>query len=213
MELNKFHFALHGLCWQFGQNSRIAAVPLEQLLIIREKIRELLSQHASLAWRLHPFIKPVKEFAVYGHAGALTMNEAILHYAQGIVGPELTPSWRERLALTPPAFTAGLWLQNEARQAEERLEKKPRPDVDKDEEADEGDWLTISEAERISGINRGTISRALDAGSLKGNGKAGRARRINGNDFIRWQLERASNAEPFETDAAVKRKLKAAEGD
>jgi hypothetical protein len=32
-------------------------------------------------------------------------------------------------------------------------------------------WLTLAEAERISGINRGVISRAVDAGDLASNGQ------------------------------------------
>jgi len=55
-----------------------------------------------------------------------------------------------------------------ARQAEERLEKKPTARLDKDEEADEGDWLTISEAERISGIKPRHISKGARCRQPKG---------------------------------------------
>src|SRR5262249_8595357 len=35
-------------------------------------------------------------------------------------------------------------------------------------------WFTVSDAARAAGINTGTISRAVDAGELRGNGKHGR---------------------------------------
>ena len=73
-------------------------------------------------------------------------------------------------------------------------------------------WLTIADAETISDINRGTISRAVDAGELKGNGKTRRGRRIDAADFTRWVIERAKKPEPVESDEAVRRKLDRAGG-
>jgi hypothetical protein len=67
-----------------------------------------------------------------------------------------------------------------------------------------GRWLTISDAARVSGINKGIISRAADAGELRDNGKTERARRIDALDFIQWQLKRAK-AEPAENAATVER--------
>jgi hypothetical protein len=64
-------------------------------------------------------------------------------------------------------------------------------------------WLTVSEAARISACNKGIITRAVEAGTLKSNGKAGRLRRIDAVDLARWQLARAAKPEPTENDASV----------
>jgi len=66
-------------------------------------------------------------------------------------------------------------------------------------------WITVSEAERITGCNRGIISRAVDGNELKGNGKSGRARRIDAVDLARWQLQRVEGTEPGESNAEVER--------
>jgi hypothetical protein len=64
-------------------------------------------------------------------------------------------------------------------------------------------WITISEAARISGINKGTIGRAADTGELLDNGKKVRERRIDAQAFVQWQLSR-TKSEPAESDAQVK---------
>jgi hypothetical protein len=65
-------------------------------------------------------------------------------------------------------------------------------------------WLTIAEAHRISGINRGVISRAVDAGHLKSNGQTGKGKRkIDAADFARWLLERVKKPDPVESDSHV----------
>jgi hypothetical protein len=67
-------------------------------------------------------------------------------------------------------------------------------------------WLTLAEAERISGINRGVISRAVDAGALASNGQKGRGKRkIDAAAFTRWQLQRAQRPERTESSAHVQR--------
>ncbi len=71
-----------------------------------------------------------------------------------------------------------------------------------------GRWLTVTEAERVSDANRGVLSRAVDNGKLKGNGKSGTERRIDAVDLSRWILERSGKPEPKETNEAVGRKLR-----
>jgi hypothetical protein len=67
-------------------------------------------------------------------------------------------------------------------------------------------WITLAEAERISGINRGVISRAVDAGALASNGQKGRGKRkIDAGAFTRWQLQRAQRPERTERTAHVQR--------
>jgi len=68
-----------------------------------------------------------------------------------------------------------------------------------------GAWLTVAKAAQIAGINKGTISRAVDGGALKSNGKKRRARRIDGADFNRWQLARANKPRPAENDEHVQK--------
>lgn len=58
-----------------------------------------------------------------------------------------------------------------------------------------GRWLKVSEAAQICGGNTGDITKAVDSGNLKSNGKTGRDRRIDGIDFNRWQLERSKRPE------------------
>jgi hypothetical protein len=72
---------------------------------------------------------------------------------------------------------------------------------------DEFRWLTTAEAERIFGTNRGMISRAVNKGELKSNGKSGRERRIDTVDLVRWQHERANKPERRESEAVIRRKL------
>ena len=68
-------------------------------------------------------------------------------------------------------------------------------------------WMTISEAESISGINRGVISRAANAEDFMTNGETGRDRRIDRADFTRWQQKRAAKPEPRETSQSIQKKL------
>jgi hypothetical protein len=67
-------------------------------------------------------------------------------------------------------------------------------------------WLTVRDAAVIAGgCNSGTITRAVDAGQLKGNGEAGRKRRIDAIDLTRWIKQRAGKPEPSESDAQVEK--------
>jgi hypothetical protein len=57
-------------------------------------------------------------------------------------------------------------------------------------------WISLADAELTSGINRGIISRAVDADEIKHNGQTGKGKRkIDAADFTRWQLERAKRPE------------------
>ena len=67
-------------------------------------------------------------------------------------------------------------------------------------------WITLADAARISGINRGVISRAVDAGALASNGQKGRGKRkIDAAAFAGWQMQRAQKSERTESMAQVKR--------
>ena len=57
------------------------------------------------------------------------------------------------------------------------------------------DWITVSEAERISGINRGVISRAVDQNEIGNKGKEGRERRLDPSSFSQWVLNRSPGAD------------------
>jgi hypothetical protein len=52
-------------------------------------------------------------------------------------------------------------------------------------------WITVSDAARISDANKGTISRAVKAGKIKTNGKSGRVRRLDTGSFSQWVLQRS----------------------
>ncbi len=65
-------------------------------------------------------------------------------------------------------------------------------------------WLTVSEAEKASGIPAATISRLATAGKLKSNGKVRRARRINSADLNRYTLEKHDRTE---SPTTIQRKL------
>jgi hypothetical protein len=86
-------------------------------------------------------------------------------------------------------------------QTDNRSRGKPR------RQRKDGGWLTVAEAAQISGINKGIISRAVDDGDLKSNGKKLRARRIDGTDFNRWQLARANKLKSMESDEQVRKLL------
>jgi len=60
-------------------------------------------------------------------------------------------------------------------------------------------WIKITEAERVSAINKGVISRAADRGDIKSNDKKGPERRIDGISFLQWVLQRAE--EPSQPNA------------
>ena len=81
------------------------------------------------------------------------------------------------------------------------------------EDWDDGRWVTVSQAASVSGANAGVITRAVDAGDLKGNGKTGRERRIDAVDLTRWMLCKASHREPEESIAQVERLVKKHIGD
>jgi hypothetical protein len=64
-------------------------------------------------------------------------------------------------------------------------------------------WIKVSQAEKISRVSRGFISRLADAGRIRSNGKNNTARRISTLDFIGWLLSRDKRPEPKESDAQV----------
>jgi hypothetical protein len=64
--------------------------------------------------------------------------------------------------------------------------------------------LTITEAWKFTGVNRGTISKAVDAGHINSNGKKGRERLLNHKSVIEWNDSRDNRPE---TDASVNRKV------
>jgi hypothetical protein len=71
-------------------------------------------------------------------------------------------------------------------------------------------WISFAEAERVSGINRGLISRAAKTGEIKTNGEQGKGKiKIDAADFMRWQLERSKRPEQAESDEKVQRLLDA----
>jgi hypothetical protein len=74
-------------------------------------------------------------------------------------------------------------------------------------ELDEGRkrWLTVSEAEKVSSIPKGTISKAASNNELLTNGKKGRGRRIDALDLNRWKLARSSKPEREESDDQVQK--------
>jgi hypothetical protein len=70
-------------------------------------------------------------------------------------------------------------------------------------------WLSLAEAERLSGINQGTISKAVENGELISNGSKGKGKRkVDSADFNRWCLARSEKPQRVETNAEVKRKLR-----
>ncbi|HEX3991926.1 MAG TPA: hypothetical protein VHX39_12215 [Acetobacteraceae bacterium] len=75
-------------------------------------------------------------------------------------------------------------------------------------EANPVHWLTLVEAEQLSAINRGVISRAVTAGEIASNGKKGRQRRLDAADFVRWQLARARRPEAPEGNEQVREQFR-----
>lgn len=53
-------------------------------------------------------------------------------------------------------------------------------------------WIKVSEAEKISGFNRGTISRAAKKGEIVTNEKLKHALRLHSGSFSQWVLKRSS---------------------
>lgn len=68
-------------------------------------------------------------------------------------------------------------------------------------------WITVADAARVACVNSGVVSRAVQSGTLRGNGKKGRLRRIDTVDLARWQLDRANSPEQGESAGAIERKL------
>lgn len=66
-------------------------------------------------------------------------------------------------------------------------------------------WLTVSDAARVADANTGILTRAVDAGEIRSNGKRGRQRRIDAVDLSRWVLARTNKPEPEESDEQVER--------
>jgi excisionase family DNA binding protein len=74
-------------------------------------------------------------------------------------------------------------------------------------------WCTVTEAATVANCNKGTVSRAIDSGNLRGNGKSGDERRIDRADLTRWILARSNLPEREESVEAVERKWRKATGD
>jgi hypothetical protein len=76
--------------------------------------------------------------------------------------------------------------------------------------ADDADnWIKVSEAQRISGVNKGVISRAADAGEIKTNGKSRRDRRLDAGSFSQWIVKRSPGAESTPDPQTVVERAKA----
>ena len=87
--------------------------------------------------------------------------------------------------------------------------------IEQDEEADAGNgiddhinWITVSEACRVSGVNKGVISRAATAGEIKTNGKNNRARRLHTGSFSQWTLRRSLAVESTSDPAEIERRAR-----
>jgi hypothetical protein len=66
-------------------------------------------------------------------------------------------------------------------------------------------WISLAEAERVTGVHRGTISRAIDAGELKGNREKGKGKRkVDAMDLVRWSLHRSKKPDRIESEQHVK---------
>jgi hypothetical protein len=64
-------------------------------------------------------------------------------------------------------------------------------------------WITVSQAKKLSDINSGVISRAVTNGEIASNKRKGLQRRINSADFNRWQLERNDRRQRRVKDEAL----------
>jgi hypothetical protein len=87
---------------------------------------------------------------------------------------------------------------------------EPRIPQGDPESSQETRWLKVAEAASIAGTHRGVISKAVDDGRLKSNGKRRRARRIDALDLAHWMLKRSRRPEPGESDEEVERKIRQA---
>jgi hypothetical protein len=117
-------------------------------------------------------------------------------------GPPPEPVYSEaKLCLLPDGKVALAEFRIIDKQSDRDSQRVPPAD-------EPGRWLTVSEAERITGVNKGTIARAVDAGTLKSNDLKDRERRVDAVDLARWALERAGKPEAPESEAAVERLFK-----
>jgi hypothetical protein len=122
-----------------------------------------------------------------------TRSEATGEQRAGVSGNDEAPS--DRGGATPSG-------QGEGTQQDKAGDTQPEQPKDYGQEG----WLTVSEAAKIaSGANTGVITRAVDAGDLRSNGKRGRQRRIDPTDLARWLLARASRTESGESEQQVQR--------
>ena len=70
-------------------------------------------------------------------------------------------------------------------------------------------WLSLAEAERLSGINQGVISRAINAGAIRSNGLTGKGRpKLTRQTSTAGRLDRTKRPERTESDTEVERKLR-----
>jgi hypothetical protein len=72
-------------------------------------------------------------------------------------------------------------------------------------------WITISEAEKLSGVNKGTISRAAKNGEITTNGRTGRELRVDNGSFSQWALKRSSTDStsiPYVPPAEIKERAR-----
>lgn len=83
----------------------------------------------------------------------------------------------------------------------------PKLGDNESQEFDDSRWMRIADGERITGINRGTISRAASNGDIADNGKSGDERRLDRVSFSIWAEEKLKKPEPQESEDAIKRKL------
>src|SRR5262249_49749799 len=71
-------------------------------------------------------------------------------------------------------------------------------------------WVRVTDAAEAAGCDRGIITRAVDAGALKSNGKSRGDRRIDAADLTRWMLARAEKPARQESAEAVLAKMERA---
>lgn len=83
-----------------------------------------------------------------------------------------------------------------------------KPDVVSSDGADDsGNWITVSDAARLVGVDTGTISRAATKGQLKHNGKVKAERRVYLPSVQQWHKRRLSKPEQRESDEHVQNLL------
>ena len=69
-------------------------------------------------------------------------------------------------------------------------------------------WISLADAEKLSSIHRGTISKDVAKGKIKSNGKTGKGKlKIDSADFNRWHLERVKRAEQIESNEQVEKQI------